>query len=184
MIPSECSPPIALHLSAIIQSGHFKSGPSSCVIQYSLISLNQSNWEVIAGEPVGTTQTSFGDGSFLVWNSPIDCTFAGQHPRGWPRLLLTLIAKDWLGRDYVFGYGSCYIATQSGRYTRSIPIVRPRASSWFRELMGYITALRPSLKDPHKSFTTRATKQTIPMVNTGATVEVEFQLICEISMNN
>lgn len=182
---SENQPPISLHVSAIIQSGHFKGGASTCVVQYSLISLIASNWEVVAGEPQGTTQRSFGDGSYLVWNSPIDCTFAGQHPRGWPRLLLTLIAQDWLGRDYVFGYGSCYVATQSGRYTKTIPILRPRASSWFRELMGYITALRPSLTDPHKSFTTRAAShRTIPMVDTGCTVEVDFQIICENPMTN
>lgn len=184
MIPSETTPPISLHLSANIQSGQFKSGPSSCVIQYSLISMNPSDWEVVAGEPMGTTQRSFGDGSFLVWNAPIDCTFTGQKPRGWPRLLLTLIAKDWLGRDFVYGYGSCYLATQSSNYIKSIPIMRPRASSWFREIMGYITALRPSLTDPHKSFTTRATRQTIPMVSTGCTVDVEFQIICENSMGN
>ena len=171
--------PIHLHVSADITTGTFPSVPSSCVIQYSFISLLESNWEVTAGEPSGTTQRSFGDGSFLVWNCPTDCTFRGSHFRGWPRFLITLIARDWLDRDYVYGYASCYIPVQSGRYEKAIPVMRPRASSWFRDLMGYIKALRPSLVDPHKSFTTRVGQSPIPMNFTGATVNLTFQVICE-----
>ena len=176
---------ISLHVSADIRSGEFpRSSPSSCVIQYSLVSLQSSNWEVVSGEASGTTQRSFGDGSFLVWNCPLDCSFAARHFRGWPRLLLTLFAKDWLGRDYVFGYGSCYVPTQSGLCIKSIQIFRPRATSWFRDMMGYLTCERPSLIDPEKSFTTLrggTTRRSIPMVNTGCTIEVQFQTVCDIA---
>ena len=176
--------PISLHVSADIRSGDFaRSAPSSCVVRYSLISLQSENWEVVSGEASGTTQRSFGDGSFLVWNCPLDCTFSARHCRGWPRLLLTLFAKDWLDRDYVFGYGSCYVPTGSGLCLKSIPIVRPRASSWFRQMMGYLTSERPSLIDPEKSFTNvgNGSRRTIPMDNTGCTIGVQFQILCDIA---
>mmetsp|Transcript_16640 Transcript_16640/g.28355 ORF Transcript_16640/g.28355 Transcript_16640/m.28355 type:complete len:98 (+) Transcript_16640:328-621(+) len=57
---------------------------------------------------------------------------------GWPRIILSLTARDFFGRDTICGYGIMHVPTQPGHHTRYVQIFKPKTSSFFIELIGYI----------------------------------------------
>jgi len=50
----------------------------------------------------------------LVWNYPIDVTYASLNPFGWPQLVLTITGPDFFGRSVVRAYGCVHVPAFPG----------------------------------------------------------------------
>jgi B9 domain-containing protein 1 len=105
-------------------------------------------WVHVGGAVKDASQRSRVAASSVVWNLPIDCTYTSETPSGWPRLVLTVVSFDWLGRPVVSGYGTVVVPSQPGTHVRTIALYAPAATSWWVWLSGLLRGKRPSLVDP------------------------------------
>ena len=107
------------------------------------------DWRVVRGVERGASQVAAkgasSDGS-LVWNLPLDITFRSTSAHGWPRLALSVYARDWAGRFVVRGYGSVLLPTVPGRHLRAARMFVPLASTLLQALIGWATGSPPEVR--------------------------------------
>jgi B9 domain-containing protein 1 len=114
---------------------------------------------VVRGVERGASQVAAkgasSDGS-LVWNLPLDVTFRSTSAHGWPRLALSVYARDWAGRFVVRGYGSVLLPTVPGRHLRAARMFVPLASTLLQALIGWATGSPPEVRRGLRAAAARA----------------------------
>jgi len=74
----------------------------------------------------------------IVWNFPFEMVFRMNDVSGWPKIVLTLTSRDFMGNDIICGYGVMHVPTQPGTHTRYAQIFKPKSSSKLTDLIGFI----------------------------------------------
>ena len=75
------------------------------------------DWAVAHGNKSGISQHAYKSmqtNDKIVWNFPFELTFKTNDIAGWPKVILSLTARDFFGRDVICGYGVMHVPTQPG----------------------------------------------------------------------
>ena len=131
----------------IIEGGDF-SNASAMNLLFSVVA--GEHWRVIEGQSTGISQTASQTGGRLIWNFPFELSFESRQPLGWPRLLLVLYGKDWLGRSVVQGYASCPLPVTAGSATHRIPVFTTLPPSLTTQLCASLFGKIYEVKDPER----------------------------------
>ena len=54
---------------------------------------------------------------------------------GWPKIVISISSRNYLGKDVICGYGVIHVPTQPGTHVRYAQIFKPRSSSVINDLM-------------------------------------------------
>ena len=74
--------------------------------------------------------------------------FRANDITGWPKMILTLTCRDFMGRDLVCGYGVIHLPTQEGTHSRYLQIFKPKSSSTLIELIGFLNGKTAEFTQP------------------------------------
>jgi B9 domain-containing protein 1 len=139
-----------------------------------------ADWKVLQGVDVGLSQIAqrgTHNESTIVWNFPIDVTFASTNAFGWPRIVLSVYGIDAFGRDVVHGYGSVLVPTVAGTYTRYVRLFKPLSSSLFQSVQAWITGQRPEFFDV--TFIAQGEGREVTRVQSTGVVKVTFNMMAK-----
>ncbi|XP_073981579.1 B9 domain-containing protein 1 isoform X1 [Rhodnius prolixus] len=130
------------------------------------------DWDITTGAEEGISQVakrSGDDNQLLLWNFPLEISFKGTNPHGWPQLILSVYGIDTFGNDVVRGYGVCHVPISAGQWNKRFlqPTVRrmtvlsvtgeivwsvtmfvPESSSFLQKITSWLTGRRPEYIDP------------------------------------
>lgn len=67
---------------------------------------------------------------------------------GWPQIILTFTARDFLGRDIVCGHGVTHVPTTPGTHSRYVHLFCPMSSSLLSEIFGWLKGKRAEYINP------------------------------------
>ena len=111
----------------------------------------------------------------LVWNFPFELVYRMNDVSGWPKILLTLTSRDFLGRDMVCGYGVMHVPTQAGTHTRYMQIFKPKSSSNLINLIGFVTGKPSEFTNPLDTLD-KSTGREVTRVENAGIVKVQFTI--------
>ena len=110
----------------------------------------------------------------FVWNYPLEVTFRGTNPHGWPQLCVSVYTADSKGREEVKGYGCIHVPCGPGRYDRYIRLFAPVASSALQGLIATFTGKKPHFVDP--TFPSKGEGREVTRVSSQGVVKVLFNI--------
>ena len=129
---------IILDIQGIIKEGTFPEG-NQIFCKYDIVYGNE--WKLISGQNGGQSQHAcFGEGStgYFVWNMPFQIKLNSDNPSNWPQLVISCYYPDFLGREIIKGYGTCYIPTTNGIHERTISMFCPLSSYSFTSILAIL----------------------------------------------
>jgi len=109
------------------------------------------DWTITSGVEEGISQVakrSENDYRLFVWNFPVEVSFKGTNPYGWPQLILSVYGIDVFGNDVVRGYGVCHVPISAGKWNKKIAMFVPESSSLLQRITSWLTGRRPEYIDP------------------------------------
>ena len=118
----------------IIKEGTFPEG-DQIFCKYDVV--YDKNWEVVTGQNSGQSQHAcLGEGTngYFVWNMPFQIRLYSEEPSNWPQLVISCYYPDFLGREILKAYGTCYIPTTNGTHERNLSMFCPISSYGFTKL--------------------------------------------------
>lgn len=134
--PSEISKNgIFLDIQGIIKEGTFPEG-DQIFCKYDII--YGKEWKQISGQNSGQSQHAcLGEGTtcYFVWNMPFQLRLNCENISNWPQLVISCYYPDFLGREILKAYGTCYIPTTKGTHERTISMFCPISSYSFTTIM-------------------------------------------------
>ena len=125
---------IFLDIHGIIKEGTFPEG-DQIFCKYDVV--YDKNWEVVTGQNSGQSQHAcLGEGTngYFVWNMPFQIRLYSEEPSNWPQLVISCYYPDFLGREILKAYGTCYIPTTNGTHERNLSMFCPISSYGFTKL--------------------------------------------------
>ena len=126
---------IFLDIQGVIKEGTFAEG-DQIFCKYDIIYGNE--WKLIAGQQSGQSQHAcLGEGStcYFVWNMPFQIRLHCENPSNWPQLVISCYYPDFLGREILKAYGTCYIPTTNGQHERNLSMFCPISSYSFTGIL-------------------------------------------------
>jgi len=134
--PSEISKNgIFIDIQGIIKEGTFPEG-DQIFCKYDII--YGKEWKQISGQNSGQSQHAcLGEGTtcYFVWNMPFQLRLNCENISNWPQLVISCYYPDFLGREVLKAYGTCYIPTTKGTHERTISMFCPISSYSFTTIM-------------------------------------------------
>ncbi|XP_073981580.1 B9 domain-containing protein 1 isoform X2 [Rhodnius prolixus] len=109
------------------------------------------DWDITTGAEEGISQVakrSGDDNQLLLWNFPLEISFKGTNPHGWPQLILSVYGIDTFGNDVVRGYGVCHVPISAGQWNKRVTMFVPESSSFLQKITSWLTGRRPEYIDP------------------------------------
>ncbi|XP_014285990.1 B9 domain-containing protein 1 [Halyomorpha halys] len=109
-----------------------------------------TDWDITSGLEEGISQVakrSDNGDELFIWNFPIEISFKGTNPYGWPQLILSVFGLDVFGNDVVRGYGVCHVPMTAGKWKKSVPMFVPESSSFLQKITSWLTGRRPEFID-------------------------------------
>lgn len=107
------------------------------------------DWSLPTGENEGVTQTGhLSAHNICVFGQPINVSFKGNKPHGWPQILVEIYGHNTLGNDVVIGNGAVHIPTRDGRYDLEVPLFVPASASLMQTIIGLFTGVSPTYINP------------------------------------
>ncbi|TMW69252.1 hypothetical protein Poli38472_001408 [Pythium oligandrum] len=171
-------PPVSTAFQLIV-SGQIESinypGVGNLYCRYSVT--YGTDWRVLHGADAGLTQLAYRGSHHdaIVFNFPIDISFKSTNPFGWPRIVFSVYGLDALGRDVVRGYGSMYIPTRGGKFTRQVPLFRPLSSSLLQQFTAWLTGAPPEYFDA--KFITQNDGREVTRVTSAGRIKVTLNVV-------
>lgn len=102
------------------------------------------DWSVGPGQTRGSTHNAKrGSDNICVLNFPINVSFKGSKPYGWPQLIVAVYGTNILGNDVIIGYGAIHVPTTPGRHELEIPLFTPASSSIMQKIIGFFSGTSP-----------------------------------------
>ena len=126
---------IFLDIQGVIKEGTFPEG-DQIFCKYDIIYGNE--WKLISGQKSGQSQHAcLGEGStcYFVWNMPFQIKLNCENPLNWPQLVISCYYPDFLGREILKAYGTCYIPTTNGTHERILSMFCPISSYSFTNIL-------------------------------------------------
>ena len=106
----------------------------------------EGDWKIISGYCTSITQTCHIEGVKCAYiNYPINISFKGENPFGWPQFIIAVYGFNHFGNDTCIGYGGIHIPTQAGHHVLDIPLFTTRSTSLFDKCIQFFTGLGPEL---------------------------------------
>lgn len=144
---------LSLSFCGSLESGQF-SNFNDIYIKYSIRA--GADWILAGGVDLGITQIARckvdqnGERHF-VWNQPIDISFQSYNFYGWPQIILSVYHFNLFGNDQILGYGGAHLPVcpdSLGHHSQVlIKIYSPQPTSFSKQLVSWITRVRPQLVD-------------------------------------
>ncbi|XP_050670932.1 B9 domain-containing protein 1 [Leptidea sinapis] len=108
------------------------------------------DWKPITGLSSGTSQIarSGRDPEKVVFNLPIEMVFSSTNIHGWPQLVVTLRAKNFLTGDSLRGYGLFLLPPVVGTKKLTTHLFRPRSATLLGDWLAWIIGRQPELAEP------------------------------------
>ena len=126
---------IFLDIQGVIKEGTFPEG-DQIFCKYDIV--YGKEWKVISGQDSGQSQHAcLGEGStcYFVWNMPFQIRLNSENISNWPQLVISCYYPDFLGREILKAYGTCYIPTTNGIHERTLSMFCPISSYSFNTVM-------------------------------------------------
>ena len=126
---------IFLDIQGVIEEGTFPEG-DKIFCKYDIVYGN--DWKIISGQKSGQSQYAcLGEGSnfYFVWNMPFQIRLNSEKPDNWPQLVISCYYPDFLGREILKAYGTCYIPTTNGAHERTLSMFCPISSYSFTNIL-------------------------------------------------
>jgi B9 domain-containing protein 1 len=102
------------------------------------------NWSVATGENGGETQTALrSPKNVFVFNHPLNISFQGSRPFGWPQIMVEVYGRNFFGNDMIVGYGAVHVPTRPGRHLVDIPLFVPASASLMQTIIGFFSGVSP-----------------------------------------
>jgi B9 domain-containing protein 1 len=167
-----------LVIAGELESATFLKPLPCASVSFSFSPAHSADWCVSSGDTMGVSARAHSSYSQLVLNVPFTCTFASTNPSGWPRICITVLSKDMLGRDVIIGYGSAAVPCQTGRHVREIHLYAPTFRSVWWCLMNWAFGKRPVLNEPIRFLTDPhiGERDGVVTEHIGATVKINFNV--------
>ena len=125
---------IFLDISGLIKEGTFPED-DQIFCKYDIV--YDKDWKVVTGQNSGQSQHAcLGEGTngYFVWNMPFQIRLYSEEPNNWPQLVISCYYPDFLGREILKAYGTCYIPTMSGAHERNLSMFCPISSYGFTKI--------------------------------------------------
>ena len=122
---------IFLDIQGLIREGTFPED-DEIFCKYDIV--YDQDWEVVTGQNSGQSQHAcLGEGTngYFVWNMPFQIRLYSEEPKNWPQLVISCYYPDFLGREIIKAYGTCYIPTMDGNHERNLSMFCPISSYGF-----------------------------------------------------
>ena len=126
---------IFLDIQGVIKEGTFPEG-DQIFCKYDIV--YGKEWKHISGQGSGQSQHAcLGEGStcYFIWNMPFQIRLNCENISNWPQLVVSCYYPDFLGREILKAYGTCYIPTTTGIHERTISMFCPISSYSFNTVM-------------------------------------------------
>jgi B9 domain-containing protein 2 len=123
MQTTNATPQIFLN-GRIISANNFEA--DELFIKYEMI--YGTNFKVVEGETRGETFQAVPhmDQPIIYFDHPLSVNFSCRSIKGWPKFLIEVWANDYHNRNYLIGYGTCFVPFKSGTNVITIKCWRPR----------------------------------------------------------
>ena len=166
-------------ISGEIQSGDFFEFD----YLYCKYSFNQGHdWTLLSGLSEGITQIStkgqidtHHSNPLVVWNFPLELTYSSTTPFGWPQIVLGVYGPDILGRDVIRGYGAIHLPCVPGEHLIKVPMVVPKSSTLFQEILGRVLGRRAEFVSP--AFVAQGSGREVTRVRSQGSVSIRCHVI-------
>ena len=125
---------IFLDIQGLIKEGTFQKD-DQIFFKYDVV--YDKDWEVVTGQNSGQSQHAcLGEGTngYFVWNMPFQIRLYNDDPKTWPQLVISCYYPDFLGREILKAYGTCYIPTLGGTHERNLSMFCPISSNEFAKM--------------------------------------------------
>jgi hypothetical protein len=125
---------IFLDIQGVIKEGTFPED-DQIFCKYDIV--YDKDWEVVTGQNSGQSQHAcLGEGTngYFVWNMPFQIRLYSDNPENWPQLVISCFCPDFLGREMLKAYGTCYIPTMDGTHERNLSMFCPISSYGFTKI--------------------------------------------------
>ena len=125
---------IFLDIQGVIKEGTFAED-DQIFCKYDVV--YDKDWEIVTGQNSGQSQHAcLGEGTngYFVWNMPFQIRLYSDNPVNWPQLVISCYYPDFLGREMLKAYGTCYIPTMGGRHERNLSMFCPISSDGFTKI--------------------------------------------------
>nr|CBH09245.1 putative B9 protein [Heliconius melpomene] len=108
------------------------------------------DWDPISGLNSGISQIAKSgmDPEKVIFNMPVEMLFGSTNVFGWPQLVITVRAKNFLSGDTLRGYALFLLPPTTGTQELSSPLLRPRSATLLGEWFAWFTGRHPELVDP------------------------------------
>ena len=129
---------IFLDIQGLIKEGTFPEG-DQIFCKYDIVYGNE--WKIISGQNSGQSQHAcLGEGSsfYFVWNMPFQIRLNCEKPLNWPQLIISCYYPDFLGREILKAYGTCYMPTSNGTHERTLSMFCPISSYSFTSVLEFL----------------------------------------------
>lgn len=171
-------------VTGYIESGDFPFLDGLCC-RYSFTA--GKNWQlvnvllnnILQGIDTGISQHAFkpdyGDSNKMVWNFPIEALFRSVTPHGWPQLVITCSARDFLGRENNYAYGTIHVPTIIGRQERYIKMFSPAPTNWWSRFTSWLSGNYKEYINGPKTLS-ETNERDISRVTAQGTLKIVFQV--------
>ena len=125
---------IFLDIQGVIKEGTFPED-DQIFCKYDVVF--DKEWEIVTGQNSGQSQHAcLGEGTagYFVWNMPFQIRLYSDDPKNWPQLVISCYYPDFLGREVLKAYGTCYIPTMNGTHERNLSMFCPISSDEFTKI--------------------------------------------------
>ena len=110
----------------------------------------------------------------LVWKFPFEMIYKTRNIDGWPKIIISMTSRNYLGKDMVCGYGVMHVPTQPGTHVRYAQIFKPRSSSLINDIISSLMGNPPELKNAIELLNgTQGGRETLCCENVG-TMKLSF----------
>ena len=169
---------IFLDIQGVIKEGTFAEH-DQIFCKYDIVF--DKDWEIVTGQNSGQSQHAcLGEGTcgYFVWNMPFQIRLYSDNPNNWPQLVISCYYPDFLGREKLKAYGTCYIPTMSGRHERNLSMFCPISSEGFTNFFEIIFGEKPELINAPKILALGDGRE-ILRTKTEGSIKVNFNINLE-----
>ena len=169
---------IFLDIQGLIKEGTFPED-DEIFCKYDIV--YDKDWEVVTGQNSGQSQHAcLGEGTngYFVWNMPFQIRLYSDDPKNWPQLVISCYYPDFLGREILKAYGTCFIPTMDGNHERNLSMFCPISSYGFTKMYEIIYGEKAELINAPKIMALGEGRE-ILRTRTEGSIKIKFNIKLE-----
>lgn len=169
---------VILNIQGVVNDANFFEG-NSIFLKYDIVFGEE--WKKISGQTSGQSQYACvgkGCASYFIWNMPFDVRLCCENPDNlekWPQIVISCFAPDFLGREVLKAYGTCFLPTTSGSHERSLSMFSPISSYSLVEVLSFLYGEKAELINAPKVLASGEGREILRCKSEG-TVKIKFDV--------